>query len=310
MQLAQLQSFDQHIQGLRQDRNQRSDADFLEGMDLFVLAEESEFTDKQALIDASSLFITAVQKNRRDPRPYAALGMLFTLLDNKDQARVFLTEAIRLDPENEAPRELLSQLRLLKSTELNNEDRLALLEQDQTIDENFDYDALYDAVERLIKSSLLNLMQQRHAPKPTTEEASLAGLRYTLKELQELKQRIDAQLTIVETEIDCAELRAQLRPLEMLVRNYQRASDTSDEFNLILITLAGLRQRAIELMRASNKHPASGDAELQQLLDDVDGIADRIDHLSSQKFDTSPVEAVYEELVVFIGNLQELFDEA
>ncbi|MEZ0372482.1 MAG: hypothetical protein ACAI44_25550, partial [Candidatus Sericytochromatia bacterium] len=247
----------------------------------------------------------ALRKSPDNARLHVALGYLSLLLDDETQARIYLKKALRLEPE-------LLQAYELKLC-LENPDVLLQrarhsLEKLETIPP--DYDTLYEGVQLLVLTTIRQLALKRQDPQPALSEDEMTILQSETDDLLDLQQRILRQFEGVEKEFDTHELRARLEPLETLIRRYQQALETSRVFSEMLAEITRLRTRARLLMQHFKMLRESDLDIFYGILDACEKLADRLDGLNARQVDISPVEPVYLDLIAFVGQLQDLFDEA
>lgn len=306
MQLKTLSGFENQLRELSRDRHQRADADYDEGIAALARARDSGYSDRAALLAAGQKLLGALQRNRTSPRPYLALGYLFLLTGDRERARRYLGEAMRLDPGSELARDLLESLDAVRRVSLDAGDTLKRLQTQPAVS---DYDALYEQLEAGIRTALQRLMQQPHPAQPSPDPEARAALAARSAELEGLASGFGSQITSLEAGLDTSALCQLLRPLEVLIHRYRRACALSETFADILAEIdASKHQTRILIHRLQFRHE-DVNRELELRLDDCDAIADRLDALSDQKVDIAAVESHYRELIELVNVLQELLDE-
>lgn len=306
MQLKEINRFSSHLEGLSQDRHARSNSSYEAGLEAFNQAHASRFTDQAALLTASQKLMEALQQNRKDARPYVALALLWILLGDEPQGKRYLIESLKLEPDNPTALDLLKGIEEAKHIQLSADQQLAIFTETQQFTQTKDYDSLYDELQKLIVSSIRQLMTHPHNPRPSLEPNEQAEFGAQFAALKTLHEKIRRQIQVIEVEIDTSDLQQQLKPMEILMRRYQKAEQQGQTFGAIQDKLAHLNQQLVRFFA----QPAQVQSDaLNAFLDDCDWVADQLDALSGQKVDTHAFEEIYEKCVARFGHLQEVLDE-
>lgn len=297
--------FEHQLSALAQNRQQRSEEDYQAGIQALAQAKAAGFQDKTLLKQACERLMSALQKNRNNPRPYIAMGYLLMISADRNRAKRYFLTALKLDPQNETAQNFLASMAEAAEIELQAHDTLQRFERFQT---SSDPDLQYQSLEKMIATTLKQVMSVPHQAEPALEPEALAKLREQSTELLELKAGIEKQIELLEDELDTTPLYFQLHPLEVILRRYQKALKTSAEFLRLQTEIAGLKQETCRLIQAANEQkevPQSLDA----LLDACDALADQLDEFETRKISIQPLETSYHELLGLVRILQEVLDE-
>ncbi|MEZ0367495.1 MAG: hypothetical protein ACAI44_00250 [Candidatus Sericytochromatia bacterium] len=308
MQIKALSGFESQLKDLAQIRHQRAEDEYMAGMFALAQAKESSYSNKAALKEACSKLMGALQKNRSSPKPYLAMAYLLMITGDRGRAGRYIREALRLDPGNELAGDLLDSLNQVKHVTLDASDTLKRLHESPRQPVR-DYDALYDQLEKAIRTALQQLMRQPHHTLPTVEPEELAALKAQLAELDGLTAGFHQQVRLLEAGLDTSALCQLMRPLEVLTRRYKQACALSETFAGMLAEIdASKHQTRILIHRFQIKHEDVSQA-FEQRLDECDAIADKLDALDEKKVEIRPVKGPYKELLALVNVLQELLDE-
>lgn len=304
-QLKAIAGFDHQLQALAEKRHQRSEADYQAGIQALADAKASGFEDKAALKQACDHLMAALQKNHKNPRPYIAMGYLLMITADRPRAKRYFHRALKLEPDNQAAQNFLASMAESARIELQAQDTLKRFEQFQT---ETDPDALYHSLEKMLITTLKQVMSAPHQAEPVLDPKALVRLSAKAEELQELKTGIEKQIAPLEEELDTTALYFQLRPLEVILRRYKRALEISEEFLDLQADIAELKQETCRLIQTANSKQEIP-PDLDALLDACDALADQLDDLEARKVNIQPVEKIYQELLGFVRILQEVLDE-
>jgi predicted RNase H-like nuclease (RuvC/YqgF family) len=283
----------------RTEHKETSELSTFQGFACLLGAEQENFQNRELLKKAADAFSLAIQYDRSNPAPYLGLAYLFILVKDTVNAAPYLAEARRLSPEHP---DLMTLDKLLKPTSKT---------QDSAF-ENAQTDVRYESLERVIRQTLLQYLQNQ--PQPSIEpqlflnlQAQHAGLQQTFEQLQEQIQEIQA-------EIDTFELERQINPLQKQLKAFESA---------LLVSQAYLRLRSeilknlerIEALHQKIAYESQLSAirqleeEIEILLDRCDGIADQLDGYHEKGYDISAVEKYYNDLCQKLEFLQDKVEE-
>lgn len=325
MDFKQLMTMREEIGSLSSKRHKESDVSYLRGMALMEKAYAGQFKDKALLLEASDAFMDAIQHNRRNPDPYVGVAYLFLLLGKTPKAIRYLNEARRVAPSHEKARLLLDSI--LEQQEIEKEDAQLGEETQQSpapekafasdlpvLGRDRDYDKLYDELESLLMQQSKALMNESIVAQPGFDNMELAPVRERSQELNRIYGHIDAQLKILDQEIDTSELRVRLRPLDVMKRRLELILNTSADYQAIRARCQKAQTQSQQLYRqilGVNSKAAQTQVEelLEPLLDECDRIADDLDGISNRGFDISVVEDFYQQLIGAVETCQDLLDE-
>lgn len=306
MLLTQLQAFGRSLDWLG---DRPDDKDFALGLEALHQARTCQFTDQAALFSAGRHLAHSLRQRPDDAPLCAALAYLTLLRGEERQARYYLKKALHFDPRLQPALELLLYIEEPQTILSRAREEIAELEFSQRKRDETDFDHLHESVQLLIDTSIVQLTLNQH-PIPALTDVELAELTHRHDQLNSLLERIRRQLAQLEREIDTSDLHARLTPLEALIRRYQQAIGLSGRFRDLLAEINRLRLRARLLMQHFKMLKESDLAIFYTILDGCEALADRLDELNGLGVDIQPVESVYLDLISYVGQLQDLFDEA
>ncbi|MGE3728055.1 MAG: hypothetical protein AB7I41_21040 [Candidatus Sericytochromatia bacterium] len=304
-QLKTLAGFEQQLSALAQNRHQRSEKDYQAGIQALAQAKANGYQDKNLLKQACEHLMAALQKNRNNPRPYVAMGYLLMISADRTRAKRYFLTALKLDPQNEAAQNFLDSMEEAAAIELRAQDTLERFERFQS---TADPDLQYQSLQKMITTTLKQVMSSHHTTEPVLEPGALAALQAQFEELRELKAGIEKQIELLEEELDSTPLTFQMHPIEVLLRRYRQALKTSAEFQVLETEIASLKEKTCTLIRAANEKQEVHQA-FEQLLDACDSVADQLDDFDTRKISIQPLEKIYNELLGLVQILQEVLDE-
>ncbi|MBT9548036.1 MAG: hypothetical protein IV090_21780 [Candidatus Sericytochromatia bacterium] len=304
-QLKAMAGFEHQLNALTQNRHHRSEEDYQAGIQALARAKAAGFQDKTLLKQACERLMSALQKNRNNPRPYIAMGYLLMISADRNRAKRYFLSALKLDPQNETAQNFLDSMAEAAAIELQAQDTLQRFERFQT---GSDPDLQYQSLEKMIATALKQVMSVPHQTEPVLSPEALANLQAQSAELHELKAGIEKQIVLLENDVDTTPLYFQLHPLEVILRRYQKALKTSAEFLRLETEIAGLKQETCRLIQAANQRQEVGQG-FDLLLDACDSLADQLDDFETRKISIQPLETTYHELLGLVRILQEVLDE-
>lgn len=297
--------FEHQLNALAQNRQHRSEEDYQAGIEALARAKAAGFQDKTLLKQACERLMSALQKNRTNPRPYIAMGYLLMISADRNRAKRYFLTALKLDPQNETAQNFLDSMAEAATIELQAQDTLKRFERFQT---GSDPDLQYQSLEKMIATTLKQVMSVPHQAEPVIDPEALAKLQAQSEEVHELKTGIEKQIVFLEDDLDTTPLYFQLHPLETILRRYQKALKTSAEFLRLQTEMETLKQEACQLIRAAHEQQDVHQG-FELLLDACDALADQLDDYETRKVSIQPLETTYHALLGLVRILQEVLDE-
>lgn len=300
-------------------RSQESEGHFQRGIQLLQQAIDQQFSNPNTLGDAADAIALALKFNTQNPELYAVMGYLLILVEDFYQALRFLRAALKLAPTDPQATELLNyaQTQLMQmprpgpvvSLEVNNS---PLFSNTQSLD----YDELYEQVEKVIQTQIHQMMLNvLPYDKPTKDREFYEKLEQILTSLQNQYQQITDNIQIVDQEIETSELKNQLKPMEVRLKQYATCFQLCQDFQSIDLQISSLEQEVLELnqqlnMALSPMQLAVIDSTLEDVMDVCDTIADRLEGLEKQGHSIESLEQNYTQVVNQIEKLNESYDDA
>lgn len=305
MDLQVLATLQKKTSGLSQQRHDLS-LDFTrQGVAELLAAQAEDYAHPERLVAACNAFMDAIRHHRQAIEPWVGMGYLLWLTGDPEEARVYLSEALLLDPENS------DALTLMDLAQKAPPEPEPLFDEPETDA----YDQLYDALEARIHQEVQRLSSLRpdtfvlsgERPQIQKMERRYARLMADYQEMQE-------QMAEIEREIDCSPLAQMLRPFDVLLRRCQEVLTASwqqcDLQDMLAQHNQWLDQEWRRLSRLPEGVPPDFSQErLDYLLNDCDALADQIDQLEQKNQDVSFLIPAYEALAAKIGQLQDLLDQ-
>ncbi|PIQ26962.1 hypothetical protein COW64_09495 [bacterium (Candidatus Blackallbacteria) CG18_big_fil_WC_8_21_14_2_50_49_26] len=287
-----------------QQKNQNLQEQINLGMRHLTDFLESGMQDKAAAKQASHTFLTVIKTDRRELQAYLGMGYLLLLLQEANKARIFLQEALRIEPDNADAGNLLRYSFELEKNKAATPLGISTFDSAEPED---DYDHLEDFITAKIRSAM-------HTPVLVAQAE--ADLDKALQ-LQEHSHRLKYTLSLIQTKInllgrstDVLALNSRLRPLETILQRL----DKTLAFSINLLDLnRHLETQLVTVQAELEQTKQSPDKvfqiNLEHLLDQCDAFADKLDALEAQKQDIRPLLNNYKRLVAAVESLQELLDE-
>lgn len=152
----------------------------------------------------------------------------------------------------------------------------------------------------------------QYQPGPITIDAeAVAHLKAYHRTLEQFCQETATHLQTLEQEWDTQPLErlfASYGQLKKQVENQLQLTQAYVETHRDLQALAAQVQRLDTELQAQNLSSTEAEAQLEQSLDCLDALADRLDGYEAQGHDIRPLSSVYEQIVLDIGQVQEFLD--
>lgn len=290
-----------HLSELRQTTAQ----DLLRlGLECLNEALVDSSLDPELLADACENFLDSIRHNRSNPEPYIAMGYLLWLAAEYEDAMLYLSEAIILDPQNADARKLV-QL---------NKQALEQSKQVQPLIVEVQPDAmdlLYDQLDAAITQQVKELSSRKPDWfKVTDDRFELKRMEQQFHSLTRQHTQLMADLAIVAEEIDCQELETKMNPLNLFLRRATKLLTMSKQRVELKEKLnAHIGWLELELKRSKEQLSEQFSREhFDALLDDCDYIADQLDELDETEGDVSALISSYEMMISQIERIQNLLD--
>ncbi|MBT9547007.1 MAG: hypothetical protein IV090_16575 [Candidatus Sericytochromatia bacterium] len=300
-------------------RSEESDRHFQQGIQLLQMAVAQKFSNPNTLGDAADAIALALKFNTQNPELYAVMGYLLILVEDFYQALRFLRAALKLAPDDQQAQSLLhyAQAQMMQmpkpgsvvQPEANNP---VLFSNTQDLD----YDDLYDQVEKVIQTQVLQLMQDALPyDKPTKDRAFYLKLEQTVMSLENQYQQITDNIQIVDQEIETSDLKNQLKPMESRLKQYKTCLQACEAFQELDTQINVLEKEVLELNQQlktelSQFQLSAIDSALEAIMDTCDTLADRLDGLEKQGYSIASLEEIYAQVVSHIEKLNESYDDA
>jgi len=291
-------------------RQKKADKLFELGMSCLEQAHFEDFSNQQTLLDAMEHLVGSIQHNRRDVRPFLAVAYLYSLINYFDKAIEFLNGALEIDSDNPI---ILSMKQAF--TELEEEaktETAALPSISDAGQSEVDYDELYDKLEKFIISEF-KLTMAHSLPSPTYKAEIIEDIEGEIKTKEELCQNIQAQIDILDQEIDISELNNKFKPLRMtlnrLINLRNNCEQFQDAMEQIILATTEIREsnERIDLLDPEDNI----DQELlDPLIDRCDLIADKLDGMAELNLKITSLVKHYDLLIMGLEQIQSKIDDA
>ncbi|MGV3524279.1 MAG: tetratricopeptide repeat protein [Candidatus Sericytochromatia bacterium] len=305
MDLQVLATLQKKTSGLSQQRHELSHDLTRQAVAELLAAQAEDYARPERLVAACNAFMDAIRHHRQALEPWIGMGYLLWLTGDPAEARLYLSEALLLDPEN---KDALTLMALAQTAPSEPEP----LSDDTQSDA---YDQLYDALEARIHQGVQRLSSLR----PDTfvlsrERFQIQKMERHYARLMADYQEMQDQMAVIEQEIDCSPLAQMLRPFDILLRRCQEVLTASwqlcDLHDMLAQHNHWLDQEWQRLSRLrEGETPEFSQERLDYLLNDCDALADQIDQLEQKEQDVSLLVPAYEALAAKIGQLQDLLDQ-
>lgn len=288
-----------------------------QGYDLYLSAQKQGFSNKELLKQAFSIFIRAIQLNRRNPESYLGAAMILTLVSDFKSANLYLDAVDDIDPDNESSRFLRKKIKeLIKKQRETPKSSMPGRPKPEYVasQEEIDYDSLYDQVEEMI-FSLVKVAMESLPSKPTEDPRMLKSFLKKHKHVKNVHQEILSHLEVVDEEIDIGELQQTMKPVEASLRRFELTVSLSKALGRLLMRLTEEIETVKSFADEAQKTEDPQDVpvleeNLEALLDNCDSIADELDGFDEKGVQANKTEEKYEKLVKEIEKLQDVVDDS
>lgn len=261
--------------------------------------------DKALLQEAGDHFAKGISLDRKEPQNYLGLAYLLVLANQPNDAIQALKAALFLEPENKMGIHLMSKAEkaLLQPKSMAMNLSVPDIELPQ---EEIDYDLLYDQIELDILDQVIHIMENQTGPiDPSLDNSIIQKLIEQKNDLQQIYLHIDKRLKIVEQEIDTTELRKQIRPIEIRIRQVHKAIEVSEQFIELQNHLTNqIKWTHLSISQLTEKMVPVMEKKVEGFIDQCDKIADQLDEIEAQGFNISEIETIYNNFVQSIEILQ------
>lgn len=274
------------------------------GVECLHEALAAQLQDRELLAEACENFMDAIRHNRTDPDPYIGLGYLLWLAQEYEDALLYLSEAIILDPQNADARKLV---RLTQQAMQRPAQQLSMA----PIQAEDEYERMYDALEAKITEEVKRLSSRKPDWFAISDDRfKVQRMEREFQALIRTHSQLSADLAIVAQEFDCEDLQQKMHPLNTFLRKAKEVllhSWQQIELQEVLDGHNGWLER--ELRRSQGQLAANFSRErFDYLLDDCDQLADRLDELEQSGGDVSALVAAYELMIAKVAQIQALLD--
>ena len=177
-----------------------------------------------------------------------------------------------------------------------------------------DFDELYDDLESLILAQMKDMMQTIQQVKATSDPVQAQEIYYHRFNLLLKQKLLQFHIDIVDQEIDVSELKQKLMPLQIMIRRVDNASRTSEEMLLQARRIQWASASVLLISRLLKDIGTLAEQQLleqglEQLMNEVDRMADSLDELDSKGHDIKELLRNYEIVVASVESLQDALDE-
>jgi len=281
-----------------------------------ILAEvwNSQFEQKDQLKQALECFVRAVKTQRNSAEAFVGLAYLLMLIQENEQAKPYLREALRLNPRQADAQKLLKALYLPPTQVVSRSNPPpsvpAPLPSSPLPVNSLTPEQLLLDIQRACQAA-----QEKVLPLPSGRADDLENLTQTLEQFNLSYRDLKAELKMLEAEEDCTALEIALYPFEKIIREWKKNLAVNEAFQSLLQKIAKQTQqsqKAIFTLKSSQgfKQIEIYESRLEFLLDSCDRFADEIDLFQEQGFATHELENCYAQLLETVESFREALDEA
>lgn len=323
MDAKQIAQIDQQKASQTQQRNTLSNQDSEQGFAFLAqaLGTPTLAEQKPLLKQACDAFAAGIRSQRSNPEPYIGFAYVLMLLGNTDKALGFVKEAQRLQPDHEDVALLMAEVKHRASLKPAAQTRNAASKPSfaggraAVVVTKIDYDALYEQLDREIMVKVKSLMTAPLVePKASVDPGHLARLDQQIQAIKKQLAHFEHQLKILEEEIDTVELSLKLKPLEGLLRNFQKALQASGILNSLYQEMTAQLRLMIQILKETRlstdpEDVAIVEENLEEFLDRMDGFANGLDDLEAQGHEITSAMQRYHSLLAVVEDLQDALEE-
>lgn len=307
-----LSQIQQEASKLNLERKETLEPLLREGLDLLNQAEANGFQNIALLKQAARLFLKAQQGNQRDVRPYLFVAYVFLLLGDPMRSSAHLNLARRQDPTSALVKEFSEQLMAFSQKQKQKQKpKTSNTHKQLDFSKDRDPDQLYDHLEQIILSEVRQL-QILVPPQSDAPESECEHFHSLIQQAQQNFDDIQAQIHELDQHLDTYALKSRLRPMELLLKRHQIHYQSLQFVPQIQGSLdqlrADLNQAMYALERDLPKDKQPLEAQLEQLLDRLDAVADQIDELEAKGFKNPQLEQNYKFVMHRLEDYQDQLD--
>lgn len=311
--LQQMQALAALSDSRNQQRQQLAETSLTRGLALLQQAHDEGFEMPLRLQEAAAALIEAIKFNRADVRGPLGMAYVFLLLEDHLMAQKYLSLA----------REIEAQHPLLQAFEqklLADQQRIALRgrrpAQTGSVDgglARMDFDAQFDATASRLRQLLREVMTAAGLP-PLGQPRELSAWRQQLQQQQKSCDTLLLELTTLEQEIDCSELRRLMQPIEAHLRRGEQAYADAQR-GLQLQQKIRAETELVSTVSAETQQTQDADdlpvleENLEAFLDNADGYLRQIEGFEARGLDAERVREALRQLQDRIENYQDLLEE-
>jgi tetratricopeptide (TPR) repeat protein len=317
----QINAIQQAKQKLESRRHGQAEACLTKAFQCLQEAFDPHFVaqKKTLILAAFDAFAEALQQQRSNPEIY--IGLAYLLIACKDFAQAFnyLQEGQRLAPDHPDIKHMLSYL--------NQRSKSVSIQENQPSSKPFyqavlkpisddlseaDYDQLYEEIESQMNQVLKHIQSEQLPLKPSLEIAHSHQIRLLYEQYLEQQSHFVSQLAVLDQEFDTSELQQKLALLNVFLKRCKGLLSGANELSQLNSDLAALFKSVENFLKALSENFSQALSTLppsEELLDQCDILADRLDECEQKGYQTAELLQVYDKLVIAVENLQNMLDE-
>ncbi len=297
---------------LNLNRAQKSDGFYQSGLEHLDKAAQSGFTDKEELKKATRAFLKALQFNPSHTDSLTKLSYIYNAYGQKKAAIYCLNQIKLADPNHTQIDPLIAQI-MLASDQPKAMPQTAKAQETDTL---ADADQLYTEIEKMLFEDADTFAKDKivqDLPSADNHQYNLQKIHYA--SIQRKYQLLQTQIDILAQDYDVLSLNKYLCIYEVALQRLKIRMVLSQK----LIALSEYIDELIYLIQEElanaqglleNDRLSAFEEKLEDLLNQGDFIADRLDELDSEGTSISQVEPNYNQLVGLLEELSEKPDLA
>jgi len=277
-------------------RHEESQNHLARGIECMLLAEESNYQDKELLTEACDAFLESIKFNRQHTEAYVGMAYLLWLHGDTPRALTYLEQGLRTNPSHADVHTLIKQI-TGRSSKASQSLPAAPAPQHARLAEH-----------------IQALLQQLQAEKIAAVAASVNS--HAIERLQERLQHWENEYDEVLVQIDGLEgfhervmLTCELGPVQDRILAYHAALKQSGR-------LLDLDDKILENTRLTRQYLdelEAGDvgmfqAYLEILLDNCDTLADELDALEKDGLNIRTLDSHYQQLIEGVETFQQALE--
>jgi tetratricopeptide (TPR) repeat protein len=297
---------------LNLNRTQKSEGFYQKGLEYLKNAAQSDFTDKEELKKATRAFLKALQFNPSHTDSLTKLSYIYNAYGQKKAALYCLNQIKSADPNHAEISSLITHIMQDSAQPESSQQQT----QTKPSDSLENADVLYAEIEKmLIEDSQILANDKFILDLPSADNHQYNLQKIHFSSLQNKYKLIQTQIDILAQDFDVLNLNKYLHIYEMALQRLKIRMVLSQK----LIALSEYIDELIYLIQEdlsntqdllANEKLSEFEAKLEDLLNQGDFIADRLDELDSEGTSISQVEPKYNQLVGLLEELSEKPDLA